>query len=73
MDTKAKKPALWSGERFAKLKWGVAKEYEKKGVSPKKAKEIGGAVAAKAWMARYGKAKMQKMAKAGKKKTITKK
>lgn len=65
---KAKKPKLGSGARFKKLSGTVAKEYAKKGKSAKVAKKIGAAVAAKVGMKKYGKTKMMKMAKAGKKK-----
>lgn len=54
-----------SGERFKKLSGIVAKEYEKKGDSPTKAKEIGAAVAAKEGRAKYGKKGMEKLSKKG--------
>lgn len=41
------KAKLGSGKRFAALKNSVARSYEKKGTSAKKAQAIGGAVAAK--------------------------
>ena len=63
-----KKPKLGSGARFKALKNTVAEEYEKKGKSAKKAKEIGAAVAAKVGAKKYGQKKMTKMAVAGKKK-----
>lgn len=63
-----KKPKLGSGARFKKVSSSVAKSYEKKGMPAKKAKAIGAAVAAKIGRAKYGKAKMTKLAKAGKKK-----
>lgn len=63
-----KKAKLGSGARFAKLKNNVAEGYEKKGMSAKKAEKIGAAVAAKQGMKKYGKAKMSKMAIAGRKK-----
>lgn len=59
---------LGGGGKFAKLKGSVASGYEKKGMSTKKAEKIGSAVAAKIGMEKYWKAKMSKMASAGKKK-----
>lgn len=62
-----KKPKLGTGKRFAKLEKNVAHEYMEKGTSKKKAMMIGGAVAAKVGVKKYGQAKMTKMAVAGKK------
>ena len=62
------KAKLGSGARFKAVSNSVAKGYEKKGVSAAKAKQIGAAVAAKVGRAKYGNAKMSKMAQAGKKK-----
>lgn len=59
------KPKLGSGERFATLSRKVMQEYEKKGMSPEKAKEVGRAVAAKVGMKKWGKRRMLKLAKAG--------
>lgn len=56
---------LGGGGRFAKLAGSIEKEYEKKGISPKKAKAIGGAVAAKIGRAKYGVKKMAVLAKKG--------
>lgn len=64
---KGGQPKLGSGERFKKLSGSVAEQYQKKGKSAEEAKRIGAAVAAKAGMKKYGKAKMSKMAQAGKK------
>ncbi len=58
---------LDGGGRFKKLSGSVAKSYEKKGISKAKAEKVGAAVAAKAGMKRYGKAKMASMATKGKK------
>jgi hypothetical protein len=52
---------------FDKLKNRVASEYEKKGMSPQKAKEVGAAVAAKVGRKKYGATRFAKMAKAGRK------
>jgi hypothetical protein len=61
-----KKPPLGSGQRFAAVSGSVQSEYIKKGYSPKKASQIGAAVAAKAGRAKYGNEKMATMAKKGK-------
>lgn len=63
-DAKAK---LGSGERFNQIGGTVAAEYEKKGVNPKKAAQIGAAVAAKAGREKYGAKKFNGLAKAGRK------
>lgn len=55
----SRKPKLGSGARFSKLENGL----EKKGYSEESAKKIAAAVGRK----KYGNAKMQKMASAGKK------
>lgn len=52
---------LGDGSRFKKLSGSVAKEYEKKGDSPKAAKRIGAAVAAKVGREKYGEKKMAKL------------
>lgn len=62
----AKSMKLGGGGRFAKLSNSVAKSYEKKGMSKAKAEKIGGAVAAKAGIKRYGAKKMASMAAKGK-------
>lgn len=64
----AKSMKLGGGGRFAKLSSGVAKSYEKKGMSKAKAEKVGAAVAAKAGVKRYGKSKMASMAAKGRKK-----
>lgn len=64
---KVKNSKLGSGARFAALSRDVAKSYEKKGMSEKKAKEIGGEVAPKIGREKYGNKKMALMAKKGKK------
>jgi hypothetical protein len=53
--------------RFDKLASEIAKEYEKKGVSPEKAKEIGEATAAKIGRRKYGEKWMQRHAEMGRK------
>ena len=72
MKKSVKKPKLGTGARFKALSSSVAKSYEKKGMSPKKAKAISGAVAAIAGRAKYGTLKMNKMATAGKKRRAKK-
>lgn len=67
LNMKTKKPKLGSGARFKAVAKSAAKSYLKKGVAPKKAAKIGAAIAAKAGMKKYGKAKMTKLAKKGKK------
>ena len=56
-----KKAPLGSGERFAAVQNKAAASYEKKGVSPEKAKEIGGAIAAKIGREKYGAKKFSKL------------
>jgi len=56
------KPPLGSGQRFASLKEKAAASYEKKGMSPKKAEEVGAAIAAKVGQKKYGVKKMTKLA-----------
>lgn len=60
-----KKGKLDDGSRFKKVSGSIAKEYEKKGDSAKKAKAIGGAVAAKIGREKYGESKMSKWAHKG--------
>lgn len=50
---------------FAKLSGNVASEYEKKGMSPARAKEVGAAVAAKVGREKYGKKGMARKARVG--------
>ncbi len=59
-DNKKKAP-LGSGERFSELQNKAAASYEKKGVSPEKAKKIGGAIAAKIGREKYGAKKFSKL------------
>lgn len=56
---------LGGGWRFQKIQQTVANNYEKKGMSPEKAEMIGAAVSAKEWVKKYGKRKMQAMARKG--------
>ena len=56
-----KKAPLGSGERFASIQNKAAASYEKKGVSPEKAKEIGGAIAAKIGREKYDAKKFSKL------------
>lgn len=63
----APKGQLGSGTRFGAVSGSVASEYVKKGYSPKKAAQIGGAVTVNAGRKKYGNTKMSKMAKAGEK------
>jgi|LauGreDrversion4_2_1035121.scaffolds.fasta_scaffold339536_3 hypothetical protein len=60
-DNKKKAP-LGSGERFSELQNKAAASYEKKGMSPEKAKEVGAAIAAKVGQKKYGVKKMTKLA-----------
>lgn len=60
------KGKLGSGSRFKAVSGSVQSEYIKKGYSPQEAAKIGGAVAAKAGRAKYGKSKMAKLSAAGK-------
>ena len=64
------KAKLGSGARFAAVKESAAKGYMNKWVSPAKAKEIGGAVAAKIGIEKYVKARFQKFSEHGKKTTF---
>lgn len=54
--------------RFKKLQHEVAAGYEKKGVPPKQAEEIGAKVAAKVGRAKLGAAEMKRRAVKGRKK-----
>ena len=62
------KAKLGSGSRFAAMQNSAAAAYEKKGMSPEHAKEVGAAIAAKAGQKKYGVKKMTKMAVMAKKK-----
>lgn len=57
------KGKLGSGARFGAVSGSVASEYVKKGYSPKKAAQIGGAVAAEAGRKKFGASKMANLAK----------
>lgn len=59
--------SLGGGGRFQKLKNKIAAEYEKKGVSPEKAKEICAATAAQIGRKKLGNAGMTKLSVAGRK------
>jgi len=59
---------LGSGARFAAIANKAQGEYEKKGMSPEHAKEVGAAIAAKAGQKKYGVKKMTKLAVMAKKK-----
>jgi hypothetical protein len=61
-------PKLGSGGRFAKIQNKAAEAYEKKGMSPEHAKEVGAAIAAKVGQKKYGIKKMSKLAVMAKKK-----
>jgi hypothetical protein len=61
-------PKLGSGARFAAIENKAASAYEKKGMSPEHAKEVGAAIAAKAGQKKYGVKKMTKLAVMAKKK-----
>lgn len=54
--------------KFKKLQSKAAKSYMKKGMSKKKAEEIGGAVAYKQGKKKYGKEAMKKKSAKGRKK-----
>ncbi len=55
------KPKLGSGERFANIENKEAKSYEKKGMSPERAKEVGAAIAASVGRKKYGAKKFSKL------------
>ena len=59
---------LGSGARFATVQNKAAASYEKKGMSPEHAKEVGAAIAAKVGQKKYGVKKMTKLAVMAKKK-----
>jgi hypothetical protein len=62
------KPKLGSGERFAAIENKAAKSYEKKGMSPEHAKEVGAAIAAKIGQKKHGIKRMSMLAAMAKKK-----
>ena len=55
------KPKLGSGQRFAAIENKAAASYEKKGMSPEHAKEVGAAVAASIGRKKYGAKKFSKL------------
>ena len=55
------KAKLGSGSRFAAIENKAAKSYEKKGMSPEHAKEVGAAIAASIGRKKYGQKKMTKL------------
>jgi hypothetical protein len=61
------KAKLGSGARFKHVMESAAKGYEKKGMSPEHAKEVGAAIAAKIGRAKYGAKKFSKLAAMGRK------
>ena len=62
------KPKLGSGERFASIENKAAKSYEKKGMSPEHAKEVGAAIAASVGRKKYGAKKFSKLSAMARKK-----
>jgi len=62
------KAKLGSGSRFAAVANKASESYEKKGMSPEHAKEVGAAIAASVGRKKYGAKKFSKLsAMAGKK------
>jgi len=59
---------LGSGARFAAIENKAASAYEKKGMSPEHAKEVGGAVAASIGRKKYGAKKFSKLSAMARKK-----
>jgi len=59
------KAKLGTGARFAAIQNKAAEEYEKKGMSPEHAKEVGGAIAASIGRKKYGKKKFSKLSAMG--------
>lgn len=70
--TTKKLPKLGSGERYEMLKNKISKQYEKKGISNKKAEDIAEATSAKIAREKYGNAKVNKMAQIGRKRALKK-
>ncbi len=62
------KPKLGSGARFAAIENKAAASYEKKGMSPEKAKEVGAAIAASVGRKKYGAKKFSKLSAMARKK-----
>ncbi len=58
-----KKPKLGTGKRFKSLSGKIAQAYKKKGISAKKAKQIGNATASKIGRKKYGKKRFAKLSK----------
>jgi hypothetical protein len=55
------KAKLGSGSRFAAIENKAAQSYEKKGMSPEHAKEVGAAIAASVGRKKYGAKKFSKL------------
>ncbi len=62
------KAKLGSGARFAAIENKAASAYEKKGMSPEHAKEVGGAIAASIGRKKYGAKKFSKLSSMARKK-----
>lgn len=62
------KPKLGSGARFAAIANKAAGSYEKKGMSPEHAKEVGAAIAASIGRKKYGAKKFFKLSAMARKK-----
>jgi hypothetical protein len=62
------KPKLGSGARFKSVMNKAAEGYEKKGMSPEKAKEVGAAIAASVGRKKYGAKKFSKLSAMARKK-----
>ena len=62
------KAKLGSGARFAAIENKTASAYEKKGMSPEHAKEVGGAIAASIGRKKYGAKKFSKLSSMARKK-----
>jgi len=62
------KAKLGSGARFAAIQNKAAESYEKKGMTPEHAKEVGGAIAASIGRKKYGSKKFSKLSAMARKK-----
>lgn len=62
------KAKLGSGARFASIQNKAAESYEKKGMTPEHAKEVGGAIAASIGRKKYGVKKFSKLSAMARKK-----
>lgn len=62
------KAKLVSGARFAAIQNKAAESYEKKGMTPEHAKEVGGAIAASIGRKKYGAKKFSKLSAMARKK-----